>query len=144
MRVLLDTSVFVAAMVEAHPMHERALPCLQRVKDGRDRGFVSAHSLAEIYAILTRLPIHPRIAPLIARRLIEENVAGSCEVISLSSEDYVAVLDHLANSGIKGGVVYDALILQVAMKAGIDRVVTLNESDFKRIYPQLADRISAP
>ena len=29
MKVLLDTSVLIAAMVESHPMHERALPWLQ-------------------------------------------------------------------------------------------------------------------
>jgi predicted nucleic acid-binding protein len=38
MRILLDTSVLVAAMIEAHPMHERALPWLQRVQDGQDVG----------------------------------------------------------------------------------------------------------
>ena len=83
MRILLDTSVLVAAMVEAHPMHRMALPCLRRVKDGTDRGFVSAHSLAELYAILTRLPVRPRIPSVVARRLIEENVISSCEVVSL-------------------------------------------------------------
>jgi len=29
MKVLLDTSVLVAAMVEAHPAHEKSLPWLQ-------------------------------------------------------------------------------------------------------------------
>lgn len=55
MRVLLDTSVLVAAMVEAHPAHERALPWLQRVEAGIDSGVVAAHSVAELYAVLTTL-----------------------------------------------------------------------------------------
>ena len=144
MRILLDTSVLLAAMVGAHPMHQVALPCLRRVKDGTDRGFVSAHSLAELCAILTRLPVRPRIPPVVARRLIEENVISSCEVVSLSDKDYAAVIDHLAESGIVGGVTYDVLILYAAIKVGTDRVITLNESDFKRIYPQLADQITSP
>ena len=56
MRFLLDTSVLVAAMVEAHPMHITALPWLRRAKDRLDSGLVAAHSVAELYAILTTLP----------------------------------------------------------------------------------------
>lgn len=59
MKVLLDTSVLVAAMVETHPMHECALHWLQRIKDGGDVGIVAAHSIAELYAILTTLTVQP-------------------------------------------------------------------------------------
>jgi len=144
MRVLLDTSALVAAMVEAHPMHELALPCLQRVKDDSDTGVVAVHSIAELYAILTTLPVHPRIPPSIARHLIRQNVLDSCEIVSLSKRDYIAIIDHLSESGIVGGVTYDALILYTALKVNADRVITLNEKDFQRIYPDLADRIAAP
>jgi predicted nucleic acid-binding protein len=60
-RILLDTSVLVAAMVEAHPAHMRALPWLQKAQGGTDTWLVAAHSLAELYAILTTLPVRPRI-----------------------------------------------------------------------------------
>jgi len=59
MKVLLDTSVLVAAMVESHPAHERSLSWLQRIKKGSDTGLVSAHTIAELYAILTTLPMKP-------------------------------------------------------------------------------------
>ena len=144
MRVLLDTSVLVGAMVEAHPAHAVALPWLQRVRDGVDVGLVAAHSLAELYAILTTLPVQPRIPPAIARQLIGRNILGVCEVVSLSGEDYAAVIDHLSGLGIIGGATYDALILHAASKAMADRVVTLNEQDFRRVYPDLADRITSP
>ena len=144
MRVLLDTSVLVATMVEAHPAHAVALPCLQRVRDGADVGLVAAHSLAELYAILTTLPVQPRISPAVARQLIGHNILGVCEVVPLSGEDYAAVIDHLSGLGIIGGATYDALILHAASKAMADRVVTLNEQDFRRVYPDLADRIASP
>ena len=53
MRILFDTSVLVAAMVESHPMHSRALPWLQQVRAGEpeDSFFVAAHTLAELYAV---------------------------------------------------------------------------------------------
>ena len=97
MNILFDTSVLVAAMVEAHPMHERALPWLQRVQSGLDFGIIATHSIAELYAILTTLPIHPRISPRVALQLIQQNVLSVCETIALSDEDYKAVLDKFSN-----------------------------------------------
>jgi predicted nucleic acid-binding protein len=144
MKILLDTSVLVAAMVEAHPAHIKSLAQLQRIKNGADAGLVSAHTIAELYAILTTLPVKPRISPVIAYELIQHNVFDLCEVMSLSAEDYSAVTKHLSEVGITGGVTYDALILYTAIKGQADRVVTLNEGDFRRIYPQLAGLIISP
>jgi predicted nucleic acid-binding protein len=144
MRVLLDTSVLVAAMVESHPAHTQALPWLQRVRDGTETGLVAAHTLAELYAILTTLPVQPHIPPAVALQLIQHNVLDRFKVVFLSDEDYVAVIDHLSDLGIVGGATYDALILHAAAKAKADQVVTLNEKDFRRVYPGLADKIVSP
>jgi predicted nucleic acid-binding protein len=143
-KVLLDTSVLVAATVEAHPSHDVALPWLQKARSGEITGLVAAHSLAEFYAVLTTLPIEPRITPTIARELITHNVLGALEIVYLSGEDYIAVISHLADLGISGGATYDALIMHAASKASVERVVTLDEKDFRRVYPELADRIVTP
>ena len=144
MNILFDTSVLVAAMVQAHPAHERAVPWLQRVKAQTDSGIASAHSIAELYAVLTALPVQPRISPGLASRLIHENVLTTCQIIPLTQADYEAVIARLAEQGLAGGVTYDALILHAATKAQVDVIVTLNERDFSRIDPNLADRITAP
>ena len=144
MKILLDTSILVAAMVEAHPAHERGLIWFKRVTSGTDKGFVAAHSLAELYAILTTLPVHPSISPSDAQKLIKQNVAEKLEIVSLSSQDYIQVIEQLAAIGIVGGATYDALILRAAANAKIDLVVTLNEKDFRRVYPSLADKVVAP
>ena len=144
MKVLLDTSVLVAAMIEAHPEHVRALPWLQRIKQSKDSGLVSAHSIAELYAILTTLPMKPRISPVIAYDLIRRNVIELCEVATLSTADYSELTKHLSQEGIIGGVTYDAVILYAAIKGQADRIVTLNENDFRRIFPKLALPIVSP
>ena len=131
-------------MVEGHPSHTLALPWLQRVKAKTDAGLVAAHTLAELYAILTSLPVNPRIPPTLAVQLIQRNVLDTCEVVALSGADYVTLLNHLADLGIAGGAVYDALLLHAAWKSGIDQVVTLNAYDFRRVYPALADKIVSP
>ncbi len=131
-------------MVEAHPAHSAALPWLQRAKGGVDTGLVAAHSLAELYAILTTLPVEPRMLPSVAQQLIEHNVLNVLEVVYLTGDDYAMLISHLSALEIAGGATYDGLILHAASKAKVDRVVTLNEKDFRRVYPQLADRIVSP
>lgn len=144
MKILLDTSVLVAAMVEAHPAHERGKMWFNRVTSGTDKGIVASHSIAELYAILTTLPVQPPISASDAEQLIQKNVAEKLEVISLSSEDYLQVVNQLAEIGIVGGATYDALILRAAENARVDLVVTLNEQDFRRVNPNLADKVVAP
>lgn len=144
MRILLDTSTLVAALVKTHPAHSRALPWLQRVIDNVDTGVVAAHSLAELYTTLTTFPIQPRISAKIANELIQQNVCTVFEIISLSKQDYVTVIENLSKSSIVGGVTYDALILQAAIKAQVELVVTFNKKDFRRIYPEFADKIVSP
>jgi predicted nucleic acid-binding protein len=136
--------MLVAAVVEGHPAHALAFPWLQRVKDKADAGIVAAHSLAEMYSILTRLPVRPSISPEVAREVITINILDTCEVIALSTADHVTLLNHLAGLKIAGGAVYDALLLHAAWKSGVDQVVTLNAHDFRRVYPALADKIVSP
>jgi len=119
MKVLLDTSLLVAAMVEVHPVHASALAWLQSVKAGTHKGFVAAHSVAELYSILTTLPVRPRITPSVAWGLISQNVIDLCDVVSLSEEDYVTIMKHLSELGITGGVTYDALILYAVSGSGL-------------------------
>jgi len=131
-------------MVEAHPAHERALTWLKRVTTGPDTGLVAAHSLAELYAVLTTLPVQPRISPTAARQLIRHNILDVLEVNALSGQDYAEVIEQLSALGIAGGATYDALILRAAANANVDQIVTLNEKDFRRASPNLADRIVSP
>lgn len=144
MKVLLDTSVLVAAMVEAHPEHERALPWLQRARRGEITAIVAAHTLAELYSILTSLPVKPTISPPTAWHLVRKNILDTLEVVALSKDDYRAILEHLAEIAIAGGATYDALIAYAAWKAEVDQLVTFNEKDFRRVYPAFSEQIVAP
>ena len=144
MKVLFDTSVLVAAMVEGHPSHERAWPWLQQAKTGKVQGVVAAHSLAELYAVLTVLPLQEKISPEAAWKLIRENLLKDFKVITLSQADYRVVLQRLMRQELIGGVVYDALIAQAARKARVDRLITLNVADFRRVWPEGKERISKP
>lgn len=143
-KVLADTSVLVAAIVESHPAHRRALVWLQRARGKELALFVCAHTLAELYAVLTRLPLSPRISPELARRLVRDNLEPFAKVVELRAKDYWEVLGQAAELGLGGGVVYDALAVQAAKKENVDLLLTLNESDFRRAWPEADRRISPP
>jgi predicted nucleic acid-binding protein len=134
----------MAALVQVHPAHDVAVRRLQQIKHGDDTGVVSAHTLAELYSNLTRLPVKPIISPTVAQQLIKQNIVGTFEIVSLSAQDYVAVIDHLVANNIIGGVIYDALIARAAIQAKVDQLVTLNARDFRRVYPDMAGKIVTP
>ncbi len=144
MKVLLDTSVLVAAPVDSHPHHQRALPWLEQVRQQAVVAVVSAHSLAELYAVLTTLPVRPKISPAVAYQLIEDNVIGEMETVPLTSDDYCDLVRHLSQTGIAGGAVYDGVIACAAAKAQVDHIVTFNARDFRRVYPTLAASVIVP
>jgi predicted nucleic acid-binding protein len=136
MKVLFDTSVLVAGIVEVHPMHRRSLPWLQRAKAGDFEFLVVSHTLAELYAVLTTLPVRPRISPSTAWHLVQTNVESSAGILPLALADYKRTLKEMADRGLSGGVIYDALIVSVARKLAVDRLLTLNAHDFHRIWPE--------
>ena len=109
MRIFFDTSVLVAAIVTTHPAHEHVFPLLMQVKQKVNTGVIAAHSLAELYAILTKLPIRPRISPALALELIQRGVVETCEIVALSVYDYLVMLQYLTRSHIAGAAVYDGL-----------------------------------
>ena len=61
----------------------------------------------------------------------------------ISCNLYMLVIKQLAMQELIGGVVYDALRAQVAIKAKAQKILTLNVKDFKRVYPE-SDIISLP
>lgn len=144
MKVLLDTSILVAALVRAHPRHPEARRWLARALTGELELVLAGHTLAELHATLTTLPVRPRISPETAGRLRDDSLPGTTEIVALSADDYRAVVRRGAELGLAGGVIYDALIARAADNAGVDRLVTLNEPHFRRAWPEGESRITGP
>ena len=137
MRVAVDTSVLVPALVRDHPHHGRAAPVVRACHGDPDRTLlVSAHALAETYSTLTSLPVKPPIPPARAIEMIQESVLSIAEVVPLDGDDYRAVLDRMAALGLVSGAVYDGLHVRAAEKAGADELHTFNDRDFRRMPPE--------
>lgn len=145
MKVFFDTSVLVAASEQGHPHYGKALPALRRVTGRKDRGFMSVHSIAEMYAALTRLPVQPRIHPTEAVRIITDNIMPHFEAVPIGKKDYVEALKLVGNGGWSGAKIYDALLMGCAARCNADRIYTFNLGDFRLLAPaRLQEKVCAP
>jgi predicted nucleic acid-binding protein len=141
--VLFDASVLVAGLVEAHPHHSAAFPWIRRVQARQLEGAVAAHSLAETFSVLTTLPHQPRITPAAGLRLIQVSLLRF-RVVPLGARDYLSVVGTLADAGLAGGIIYDALAARAAAKIHAERILTLNRRDFERLEGIFGVRVVSP
>ena len=144
MKTLFDTSVIIASLVEAHPMHQRAFPWLKQAKKQDFELIVAGHTVAELYAVLSTLPTKPRISPAVAWKLIDENIARVGKIVSLTAAEYSSTIKKISVMGLSGGITYDALIAKVAEKSKVERLLTLNFNHFKRVWPEGEKTIVSP
>ena len=112
--LLLDTSVAVALAVEDHAHHRQVFQAMT----GRTLG-LAGHAAFETFSVLTRLPPPTRLAPASVHRLIQTNFPQSR---FLGSEAAGRLLQSLAEHGIAGGSVYDALVGATALEHGLTLV----------------------
>lgn len=135
MTAVLDTSVLVAALVDQLPGHERCFSMLSGLLQDGNSAACATHAVAELFAVLSALPIQPRISPGEAELLITESVVQRCQVVSLGAEDYAWALRQTVTAGLAGGAVYDALHIAAARRIGATRLYTYNLRHFRVLSP---------
>ena len=131
----------IAAFLESNARHAECRALLLRMHP--EMAACGAHSQAEFYSVLTRLPSRLRLRPEQAWLLLEE-VHKRVTPVALTAPEYFRALKNIAQAGTPGGQVYDALLLACARKYDPDRVYTLNTRHFSALAPDLADRIVTP
>ena len=135
--ILLDTSAVVAALMPAHPRHAWARPFFS--KNGAS---VCAHTLAELYAVLTASPQF-RVSPEGAALTVDA-LATNLKVVTLEPGMYLRAVQRLAGLGVGSGAIHDALIAEAALSAGAEQLVTLNAKHFVRLGDDVAVRVVTP
>jgi toxin FitB len=108
---LVDTSVAVALLVQDHEHHKATFEAVGGLHLG-----LAGHAAFETYSVLTRLPAPARRSAGAAARLLAANFPGTR---FLGADQSEALLVSLADTGIAGGQVYDALVGATAKYHGI-------------------------
>jgi predicted nucleic acid-binding protein len=107
----VDSSVLVPAFHPELPDYARALAVVA------GQPSLPVHAALETFAALTRMPAPYRLSPTTASELIARNFAK--RILPGPSPTAVpAWLRRMAEEGISGGAVYDALIAESARAAG--------------------------
>lgn len=141
MKLFFDTSVLVAAVSGRHPKHATAFAWLERTQKG-DEGFVSTHALAELFAVLTGHPSW-RVSPADGLAGIEA-LESNLSIVDLRTADYKAALSRMAELGLTGGGIYDALHARAALKVDADVLLTYNAKHFTRLGEDVASLVKIP
>jgi predicted nucleic acid-binding protein len=141
MRGFLDTSVLVAAFWADHRDHDSSNALLAQAK--RESWACGVHSLAEVYATMTALPVRPLPAPEQVLLMIEQ-VVERLTLVGLTEREYLRCLRDAAATGMTGGRIYDALLLACARKVQAKVIFSWNPKHFRQLAPDLAERIRTP
>jgi predicted nucleic acid-binding protein len=142
LKALFDTNLLIAAAFLNHEWNSLAAKQLERVFDKTIVGCVSAHSIAEFYAVATRYPKTPMPA-LIAQEFLDDTLKHF-EIIEFGASDYNSVIARVSNLNLVGGAIFDALIAQAALKAKADQLLTFNAKHFSRLGEDVAGIVVTP
>jgi predicted nucleic acid-binding protein len=141
--IFLDTSVLVATTLASHQHHASSLRLWKEI-EGQPTA-ISAHTLAELYNVLTILPLPLRVSPRDAV-VVVETFLMRLKPVSLLAEEYLETMRNAANLGQSGGggMIYDALHIACARKIKAERIYTWNVRHFRSLAVDLSERIASP
>jgi predicted nucleic acid-binding protein len=140
-KVFFDTSVLVPTFLGDHEHHEASLDAFLRF--GKHQACCAAHSLAEVYATLTRMPGKYRVSCEQAMLFLAE-IRQRLTLVALDEEEYYTAIEQASALGVMGGTVYDALLARCALKARADTLYTWNLRHFQQLGLEGIKRIRTP
>lgn len=141
MKAYFDTSVLVAVFYGDHIHHRKSLELF--IQFDRSTGCLGAHSLAEVYSTLTRMPGKHRISAEQAM-LFLHSIRERLSLIALSGDEYADALQASAALGIVGGGIYDAMLAQCALKAQAEAIYTWNARHYALCGREIVRRLRTP
>jgi predicted nucleic acid-binding protein len=141
MREFFDTSVLIAAFWRGHPDHVSSVKLLGSAN--KKQSACAIHTLAEVYAAMTALPVKPMLPPEQVLLFVQE-VRDRLSLVSLREDEYFATIERAAGRGFTSGRIYDALLLRCAAKVKAETIYTWNLRHFQGSDPGLASKIRTP
>jgi predicted nucleic acid-binding protein len=132
-----DTSILVAAFDDRDLHHEKSFSIFSRFAE---EGGIAVHTIGETFSILTG---RRGWRASQAFEALETNTADLKKIV-LDSADYLKTCKEAEGLGIRGGAIYDALILACARKAKATQIWTLNARHFEMFAPDLSGVIKEP
>ena len=141
MKGFFDTSALVPVFYGDHAHHK---PSFDRfLQFDRATGCCGAHSLAEVYSTLTRMPGKHRISAEQAMLFIG-SIRERLTIVALSGDEYADALQAASALGIVGGGIYVAMSAHCAMKARAEVIFTWNARHYGLCGKEVVDLLRTP
>jgi predicted nucleic acid-binding protein len=141
MKAFFDTSVLVPVFYGDHVHHRASISLF--IRFDKTTGCCGAHSLAEIYSTLTRMPGRHRISAEQAMLFVGD-IRERLSLVALTGAEYADALRESAARGIVGGGIYDAILAHCAIKAKAEVIYTWNERHYAQCGREVAQRVRTP
>jgi predicted nucleic acid-binding protein len=136
-----DTSVLVPVFYGDHVHHEASLGLFPQFD--KSTGCCGAHSLAEVFSTLTRMPGKHRISGAQAMLFIG-NICERLSLVSLDGAEYAKALGAAATLGVVGGGIYDAMLAHCALKVQAETIYSWNARHYAQCGPDVTGRLRTP
>jgi predicted nucleic acid-binding protein len=140
-KTFVDTTVLLAAANADHIHHGPSRELVLSLR--RQRDACAAHSLAELYSTLTRMPFPQRRNANQAMFFVAD-VQARVTPVALTTEEYFSAIAEYSAMGIVGGAIYDALIAHCALKARAEKIFTWNVRHFRQFGSEVEKRLRTP
>jgi predicted nucleic acid-binding protein len=141
MKGFFDTSALIPLFYRDHVHHGPSQELF--IQFNQSTGCCGAHSLAEVYATLTRMPGKRRISGEQAMLFIG-NIRDRLSIIALNGDEYADALQASAARGIIGGAIYDAMLAHCALKAKAEAIYTWNTRHYALCGQGVLARLRTP
>jgi predicted nucleic acid-binding protein len=141
MKGFFDSSVLVPVFYGDHVHHKASLDLF--IQFDKSTGCCGAHSLAEVYSTLTRMPGKHRISGEQALLFIG-SIRERLSIVGMSGDEYAHALTASATAGVVGGGIYDALLAHCALKAKAETIYTWNVRHYSLCGPAVIQRLRTP
>jgi predicted nucleic acid-binding protein len=138
---VLDTTVLVAGIVQAHPNHVACKNVLQEAAQNPGKFRCSLHAVAETFRVLVALPLSPRLDSVGARLAIRTTILPRLDPIPLTLHEYDLAMDLVVSSGLGSGAIDDCLHLLAAHRLSAKKLLTGNVKHFQTLAQALNQKI---
>jgi predicted nucleic acid-binding protein len=141
MKAFFDTSALVPVFYGDHVHHKASLD--RFIQFDKTTGCCGAHSLAEVYSTLTRMPGKHRISSEQAMLFIG-SICERLTIVALTGDEYAHALQASSALGIVGGGIYDAMLAHCALKARAKTIYTWNSRHYAMCGQKVVSILGVP
>jgi predicted nucleic acid-binding protein len=134
MPTLVDTGILLRGFARTDPQYRDIRQALRTLRRQGDELLTSFQNIAEFINVSTR-PTSSRGGYGLSLEKTDKRVrfiAIACRVVMESPASYDCWRELVARYGVHGVAVHDARIIAVMLVNGAQRLLTLNERDFRR------------